>query len=299
MSTDVTISLPPTPILKGLRTVAMDYDGFVLDLWGVVHDGVTVFPGVVEALAKLRAEGKRLMFLSNAPRRAAVVADQLADFGIPHDLHDGVLTSGEITWRHLDTRPDAWYRSLGRACFRLGPGRDLGLLDGLDLDLVDSIATADFVLVTGPMTDREADAATYDKILGEAYARKLPMICANPDREVIRGGHRQICAGAIAERYERLGGGVRWHGKPDPSIYSDCLAKLRIADRARVLAVGDSFATDIRGANAARLDALLVAHGIHSAALAGPDGALDGRRIAEGAAAAGVIVIGALPALFW
>ena len=286
-------------ILDGLRRVAGRYDGYVLDLWGVVHDGIAVFPGVIDALERLRAGGKRLMFLSNAPRRAEVVAAQLEGFGIGRDLHDGVLSSGEITWRHLDTRPDHWYRALGRACLRVGPGRDLGILEGLDLDPVGDVGAADFILVTGPSGDREGEAASYDPLLDAALARRLPMVCANPDREVIRGGHRQICAGAIAERYERRGGEVRWHGKPDAAIYDDCLAMLGIADRSRVLGIGDSFATDIRGANAAGLDALLVARGIHGDRLVSADGRLDGGRIAHEAAAAGVTVIGALRDFAW
>lgn len=287
------------PILEGLRRVADAYDGFILDLWGVVHDGIAVFPGVIDALERLRTGGKRLVFLSNAPRRAAVVEAQLDGFGIGRDLHDGVMSSGEITWRHLDARPDEWYRSLGRSCLRIGPGRDLGILEGLDLDRVDTIEAAEFLLVTGPSGDREGDAAAYDDLLGRALARGLPMVCANPDREVIRGGHRQICAGAIAERYENRGGTVRWHGKPDASIYVDCFAMLGIDDTRRVLGIGDSFATDIRGANAAGLDALLVARGIHGDDLVDDDGRLDGDRIARDAAAAGVSVIGAMREFVW
>ena len=288
-----------TPILDGLRRIAHGYDGFIFDLWGVVHDGVTVFPGVVETFTKLRGDGKRLVFLSNAPRRSAVVEEQLTAFGIPRELHDGVVTSGEITWRHLDSRPDDWYRRLGRRCFRLGPGRDLGILEGLDLDRVETLDSAEFVLVTGPSGDRESAPESYDAMLGEAFRRKLPMICANPDRVVVRGGHRQICAGAIAERYEAMGGSVRWHGKPDAAIYEDCFDLMGLHDRDRILGIGDSFATDIRGANAAGLDALLVARGIHAEDLVDSNGRLDGDRIARHAAAAGVSVIGAMSELVW
>ena len=99
-----------------MRNVVDQYEGFVLDLWGVVHNGVTVFPGVVDALERLHAAGKKLVFLSNAPRRAHVVAEQLYGFGITEHLHDGVMSSGEATWRYLDTRSDDWSKSLGRNC---------------------------------------------------------------------------------------------------------------------------------------------------------------------------------------
>ncbi len=284
--------------MRGLREVADSYDGFVLDLWGVVHDGVTVFPGVIGALQELRAAGKKLVFLSNAPRRAHIVAEQLHGFGITAALHDGVMSSGEATWCYLEARPDEWYRSLGRACLRVGPDRDSGALDGLDLEAVDEVSRADFVLVTGPR-DAMTTAEPYDEMLRAALDRGLPMICANPDREVIRGGIRQICAGAIAERYETMGGDVRWHGKPDAEIYDGCFEMLGIADKSRILGIGDSFATDIRGANAAGLDALLVARGIHGDDLVGPDGDLDGERIAARAADAKVELIGALSEFVW
>lgn len=286
------------PILGGLRDVAGKYDGFILDLWGVVHDGVTVFPGVVDALRQLHAGGKKLVFLSNAPRRATVIAAQLEGFGISADLHDGVMSSGEATWRYLSERPDTWSQSLGRNCLRVGPGRDLGILEGLDLDAVDEVEAADFVLVTGPRDGLES-AEPYDDMLNAALSRALPMICANPDLEVIRGGVRQICAGAIAERYRNMGGDVRWYGKPDAEIYSGCFKMLGIDDKSRILGIGDSFATDIRGANAAGLEALLVARGIHGDDLVTPDGALDGNLIADRAAAANVSVIGALAEFVW
>ena len=286
------------PVLHGLRDVVDNYEGYVLDLWGVVHDGVTVFPGVIDALERLHAAGKKLVFLSNAPRRAHVVAQQLDGFGITERLHDGVMSSGEATWRYLNTRPDDWSNSLGRACLRIGPGRDFEILEGLDLDPVESVAEADFILVTGPR-DHMNSAEPYDAMLQEAHAARKRMICANPDREVIRGGVRQICAGAIAERYENLGGEVRWYGKPDPTIYDECFRLLDIADRSRILGIGDSLTTDIKGANAAGLDALLVARGIHADDLVDKTGAIDGARIAACADETDVRLIGAVDAFVW
>ena len=287
-----------TPILQGMHAVAERYDGFVLDLWGVVHDGVTVFPGVIDALERLRDASKKLVFLSNAPRRAEIVAAQLDEFGITAALHHGVMSSGEATWRHLHDRPDEWYRGLGSNCLRIGPVRDNQVLKGLTFEEADSVENADFVLVTGPQ-DLMSTAEPYDDMLAVARERDLPMVCANPDLEVIRGGVRQICAGAIAARYEAQGGDVRWHGKPDASVYEPCFEMLGITDKSRILGIGDSFATDIKGANAAGLDALLVARGIHGDDLVGADGTLDGDRIAYSAAAAGVTVIGAMSEFVW
>jgi HAD superfamily hydrolase (TIGR01459 family) len=284
--------------MKGLRDVAENYDGFILDLWGVVHDGVTVFPGVVDALQQLHGVGKKLVFLSNAPRRAHMVAAQLDGFGITASLHDGVMSSGEATWQYLHDQPDDWARKLGPQCLRIGPERDNAILDGLKFKEAKDIKFADFILVTGPK-DQMNSAEPYDDMLRTAFERHLPMICANPDREVIMGGVRQICAGAIAERYEDMGGDVRWYGKPDPTIYNECFRLLQINDRTRILGVGDSFTTDIRGANAAGLDALLVARGIHGADLIDADGKLDGALIAERTKFDDVQLIGAVSEFIW
>jgi HAD superfamily hydrolase (TIGR01459 family) len=285
-------------VIQGLRDVAGNYDGFVLDLWGVVHDGVTVFPGVVDALQQLHAAGKKLVFLSNAPRRAHMVAAQLDGFGITASLHDGVMSSGEAAWRYLHDRPDDWAQNLGPQCLLIGPERDNAALDGLGFNEAEGVESADFVLVTGPK-DQMNSAEPYEDMLRTAFERRLPMICANPDREVIMGGVRQICAGAIAERYEDMGGDVRWYGKPDPTIYDECFRLLQINDRTRILGIGDSFTTDIRGANAAGLDALLVARGIHGEELIDADGKLDGALIAARTKSDDVQLIGAVSEFVW
>ncbi|MGO8917665.1 MAG: TIGR01459 family HAD-type hydrolase [Stellaceae bacterium] len=250
-------------LLTGLREIAADYDGLILDLWGVLHDGTAPFPGVVAALGALKAEGKRLAVLSNAPRRAALVEARMNEIGLARGLFDHVHSSGEETWQHLRQRDDAFYAALGRRCYHIGPARDDNMLVGAGLTRVGALAEAEFVLNTGP-SDWDETVAQYEPLLQDALARRLPMVCANPDLVVIHQGHRSICAGAVAQRYEALGGRVRWHGKPYPSVYATCLAALAIADRRRVLAVGDSLRTDIAGANAAGIDSVLVTGGIHA-----------------------------------
>ncbi|PPR64234.1 MAG: Phosphoglycolate phosphatase [Alphaproteobacteria bacterium MarineAlpha4_Bin2] len=286
------------PVLNGIREIVDYYNGFVLDLWGVIHDGFTVFPGVIDALERLRTAGKKVIFLSNAPRRAHIVAEQLDTFGITDQLHDGIMSSGEATWRYLNARPDDWSQALGRSCLLVGPDRDIGIMEGLDLVKVETVAAADFILVTGPQ-DQMNSAEPYDTMLREAHATGKRMICANPDREVIRGGVRQICAGAISERYQKLGGEVRWYGKPDPSIYNECFRLLDISNKSDILSIGDSFATDIQGANAAGLDALLVQTGIDGNDLVDTAGRLDSNRIAERADAKNLHLIGAVGAFVW
>jgi len=254
------------PLHQGLHEVAEHYDAFVCDLWGVLHDGVRAFPAAVACLREFRQRSKRILVLSNAPRRASEVESRMNELGIGPALYDHVLSSGEIAWRHLKQRPDAFYRSLGDRCFHLGPDRDNGMREGLDLTFVERIADADFVLNTGAHMPEDT-VETYGHELEEAAGRHLPMVCANPDLEVIRGGRREICAGKLAERYEALGGRVRYHGKPHPDVYEVCLAQLGGIDPSRVAAIGDSLRTDIAGAEAAGIDGLLILGGIHAEAL--------------------------------
>lgn len=273
------------PFLAGLREIAAEYDGFILDLWGVLHDGRAPFPGVLDCLERLRAEGKRTTILSNAPRRAALVEARVAEIGIPRSLYDHLMSSGEETWQHLSRRVDPFYAALGSTCYHIGPQRDDNMLAGIGLRRVTEVAEADFVLNTGP-SEFDATVAQYEPMLQAARARDLPMVCANPDLVVIHSGRRAICAGALAQRYEEIGGAVRWHGKPFPSIYETCFGLLGIADRGRILAIGDSLRTDIAGANAVGIASVLVLGGIHGEELGVAQGVLPDPAKLEAAVAA-------------
>jgi len=285
-------------IEHGLSGLAETYDAFIVDLWGVLHDGARAFPAAVACLETLHARGKRIVILSNAPRRAAVVTARNAELGIAPRLCDAVMSSGEDTWQHLHHRPDDWYRALGRRCFHLGPERDFGMREGLDYVFVDA-DEADFVLNTGALGPDDA-AEDYDALLGDLIGRGLKMICANPDLEVVRAGRREICAGAIAARYEALGGTVRYHGKPHPEIYRACFAAVPQVPRARIAAIGDSLRTDVAGAKAAGIDAIFVTGGLQGEQLGvDADGNADPRRLAALCAEEGHWPQAALPVLRW
>jgi HAD superfamily hydrolase (TIGR01459 family) len=251
------------PILPGIAPLSLQYGGFILDVWGVIHDGVALFPGVADCLEQLHKRGKRFCMLTNAPRRAYAVASAMQKMGVPEPFTRDIVTSGEACHEALKARTDPWFARLGKCCLHIGPERDLSLLDGLDLTVTKDPAAADFIVNTGPWRDEET-VADYEPVLAACAARRLPMVCANPDLAVVRGGKRIICAGALARRYEQMGGDVRDYGKPHPAIYDVCLQRLGIADRARVLAVGDSLRTDIAGAEAAGIPAALVLGGLHA-----------------------------------
>lgn len=259
------------PLLPGLAAVADKYEGFLLDLWGTIHDGYRPLPGVIDALRRLRAGGKRVVIVSNAPRRSAVVIVRMHEIGIPDGLYDAVLSSGEAAHLALRDRSDPVHATLGRRCYHLGPPSDDSALIGLDLDFVRDPTAADFIFATG-LAGAAETVADYEPVLVAGAGAKVPMICANPDLVVLRGDAAELCAGALAARYQELGGQVIYHGKPYPPIYALGFEMLQVADRRRIVAIGDSLLTDIAGARASGIDSLLVPGGIHARALAIPIG---------------------------
>jgi HAD superfamily hydrolase (TIGR01459 family) len=276
--------------LTGFAPLASGYDGFILDLWGVIHDGVTPYAGAVDCLQRLHAAGKPCVLLSNAPRRSAVAQEGMRSMGIADNLYTAILTSGEAAHIMLRDRTDPWFAALGRRVYHLGPDRDRNVIDDLPLEPVADPADADWLLNTGPDDHTNpTDLGEYETILQACAVYRLPMLCANPDLEVIRGGRRVICAGALAVRYAALGGDVRSIGKPDPAIYGPVLKMLSVPPD-RVLAVGDALRTDIAGAAAAALDACWVLGGIHHGADFDPIAA---------ATEAGLDPVAAIPAFVW
>ncbi|MBU6425371.1 MAG: TIGR01459 family HAD-type hydrolase [Rhodospirillales bacterium] len=275
--------------MSGFGALAENYDGFIVDLWGVVHDGYAPYPGVLDCLTRLRAAGKRVVFLSNAPRRSAGVVKLLASMGVTPDLHDGVMSSGEAVYLGLRDRTEE-LAALGKRLYHLGPPRDRDVFDTLDYVEAAGPEDADFVLNTGPDDDLGPhNAELYRPVLDACLKAGLPMICANPDLEVIKGGTRIICAGYLAQLYEADGGRVIQRGKPDPAIYKPTIAMLGTS-AARSMAVGDSLRTDITGAAAAGIDSCWVLSGIH---------ALHPEAAPAEAAASGLSPVAILPGFSW
>jgi len=276
--------------MSGFAGLAAKYDGFIVDLWGVVHDGIKPYPGVTDTLRNLRAAGKSVVFLSNAPRRAAAIGRNLAAMGIGPELCSGIMSSGEAVYLALRDRADPDFAALGDKLYHLGPARDRDVFDTLDLTEVSRPSEADFLLNTGPDDYLGPDdPSIYTPALDEALAAGIPMVCANPDLEVVRDGVKIICAGILAQYYERQGGVVIMRGKPDPAIYAPTLALLGTA-RDRALAIGDSLRTDMAGAKAAGIDACWVLSGIDAQQ---PDTA------PQAAAVAGISPVAILTAFQW
>ena len=250
------------PILDSISGLAPGRDVWLTDVWGVIHNGVEPFASACEACTRFRLSGGTVLLLSNAPRPAASVATQLDRIGVPRFAWDAILTSGDAA----RTLVGAF---AGRPVFHLGPERDLSLYDNLGVTLSEA-SGAKAVSCTGLFDDEIETPADYAELLSDFAARKLPMICANPDLTVERGAKIVYCAGALAAEYEAQGGTVSYAGKPHLPIYDLALAfieklKSKPIPRERILAVGDGIRTDIKGAAAAGIDSVFIASGVHVA----------------------------------
>ncbi len=247
--------------IAGMGEIAGLYDGFIFDIWGVVHDGRRCFGDAADCLTRLRDAGRPYVFLSNMPRRASAVAAALTRLGLPAALAGSALTSGEVV-RHALTGDLEGVRVPGRRYLFQGPERTRDIITGLDLEEAGSTKDADFVLVTGIGDDETPE--DYRALLDGAMERGLPLLCANPDLRVGHGKRLVACAGLLARAYEEMGGTVLWLGKPHPAPFRLARHMLGVD---RVVMIGDSLRTDIAGAQAAGLDTLLITEGIHAGEL--------------------------------
>jgi HAD superfamily hydrolase (TIGR01459 family) len=289
------------PILSGLSGITQDYDAFIIDLWGVIHDGVELYPGVINCLKEIHLTKKPYAMLTNAPRRSASVRLGMDQMGVPADLCPVIMSSGEATRLGLEEQREEWFGGVKNTYFHIGPNRDDGLFDNLNLRKVDSVSEADLIVNTGPWGDEET-VKDYEGLLQDGAAARVKMVCANPDLEVIRGGHRIICAGALARRYEELGGDVLYYGKPYRPIYESCLHQMGGPDPSRVLAIGDSLKTDITGARGLNIFSVLVVGGIHGDAFGISEGDYSSQaseRIAAVCAAEGIYPDTAIHSFCW
>lgn len=246
--------------INRLRDLPDSYDAFVVDVWGVICDGVDNFPIAVDALRRMREIGP-VALVSNTARRADALAQFLANLQIDENCYDVIVTAGDICHRAL-LRAD-WSDDPLRSnkIQYIGPTRDRAILTGTGLCDAEAGDEASAILCTG-MNPELTDISAHSFLLSAAVECDLPFLCANPDKYVHIGNKLCPCAGALADFYKTLGGKVRHFGKPEPAIYAACLEHLRLLNKAivpdRVLAIGDGLATDIAGANGIGMPSVLV-----------------------------------------
>ena len=251
-----------------LRDLVGEVDVVLSDIWGVVHNGLVAFPEACEALHTFRSRGGTVILITNAPRPADSVQRQLRKLGVADDTYDAIVSSGDLTRHYVADHA-------GKKVFWLGPERDNSIYRGLD-PILAPLEEADYIICTGLLDDETESAEDYRVMMEKARARKLPLICANPDIVVERGDRLIYCAGAIAELYREIGGDVIFYGKPHKPIYERAMALVQqrrghAIDPGRVLAIGDSVRTDLAGAHGFGIDCLFVTRGIHAEDFEGID----------------------------
>ena len=236
--------------LDHLSEIYEEYDAFLIDLWGVMHNGIRLNPSAMNAVRELEEKGKKVIFLSNAPRPTNKVIKFLKKLNMQEKYLKNVLTSGEAAIKSLKEN------KFGKKFYHLGPERD----DSLFIDIKQnktSLEKCDFILCTG-LFDNEYDNLKYYQDLLRDFTKKK-LVCTNPDLIVHRGEEEEYCAGKIAEIFEKMGGEVIYFGKPHPEVYNLSIDN----NNKKILAIGDNLNTDIRGANLLNYDSLLISNGIH------------------------------------
>jgi len=260
------MSAAPPPFTRHFAALAPDYDVLFCDVWGVVHNGVAATRESCDALITFRRQGGTVVLITNAPRPGTVVQQFIDRVLVPREAYDGIVSSGDVTRAVVAERA-------GERVFHLGPERDLPIYEGLDVEVA-SVERADFVVCSGLFDDTKETPQDYTGLIEAMRGRALFMVCANPDIVVERGDHLVYCAGAVADLYAAAGGDVLYAGKPYRPIYEQALAcaqemRGRPTERSRVLAIGDSVRTDLKGAAAFGIDCLFVTGGIHAEELGG------------------------------
>ena len=235
--------------LEHLSKIYNSYDTFIIDLWGVIHNGILLNSKAIEAVDELNKNSKKIVFLSNAPRPSEKVKEFLRKMQIKENFLENVVTSGEAAMQAINNN------KFGKLFFHLGPERDDSIFHKVKENKT-SIEKSEFILCTGLFDKHEQDLNYYKELLKNSLSKRL--ICTNPDLTVHRGNQVEHCAGAVAKIFENLGGEVKYFGKPYKEIYKMCFN-----DNEKVLAIGDNLRTDIKGANDLNIDSIFISNGVH------------------------------------
>ncbi len=248
---------------QGLYELMDSYDGFIMDQWGVLHNGVAPYEGVIDTLNHLKQRKKQVVILSNSAKRSDDNVERLKKLGIKPSLYQSVVSAGEVTWQGLKEQKDAPFKNLGKKCYLITRDNDRTLLNGLDIEVVEDVEEAQFILITS-FDSPNKKVEELDPIFKKAVIKKLPAICANPDLVTVYGHERAVGPGAVAKRYHELGGMAHLIGKPHKTIFRYALGMFEDVIPSRILVIGDSIQHDIAGAIGVDLDTAFITQGIHA-----------------------------------
>tara|TARA_B100001094_G_C17924814_1_gene667744 strand:- start:31 stop:849 length:819 start_codon:yes stop_codon:yes gene_type:complete len=236
---------------EGLRSIIKDYDIFYIDLWGVIHNGITLYKNAIQTLEEISNEKKKYVLLTNAPRPNNTVKIFLEKMGMKKEIRENVYTSGEAALSYLKKN------YIDKKFYHVGPPKDFDLFVEFEQNKTQDIKKSIYLLCTGLFQGKDTDLNFYKELLKEHTNKK--MICTNPDLIVDRGNKRELCAGSVALVFEKLGGEVVYFGKPFPEVYNQSIN----SKKKKVLSIGDNLNTDIKGANLLNFDSLIISNGVH------------------------------------
>ncbi len=249
--------------IKSIEEIIYDYDNFIIDQWGVMHDGSFGYDHAFNTINILNNNNKNLFIISNSSKRSKSSIDRLPKLGFKKNSFINTVTSGEMIWQLL--KKNFLDDNNRKNCFHIYDEEKedgLDFRDGLNLNFVEKIEEADLILACTPFINLQP--IDYIPLLEVAYKKEIKMYCANPDFETVENNSNNnvFCVGAIGEIYKNMGGNVIIKGKPDVSIYAETTNKINL-EKKRTLAIGDSLFHDIQGANNFEIDSVLVKSGIH------------------------------------
>ena len=254
--------------ISGLKEVFQNYDIFILDQWGVMHDGYNGYREAIKCTYDLIAHRKKLIIISNSSKKSKSTSERLPSLGFNPNQFVEIMTSGEMVWKKLVDEVFVKDKKLGKNCFHIfdkSKEDGINFRDGLEkFNFVNKIDSADFILGCTPFFNSRV--IDYIPLLSEAIRNNLPFVCANPDFDTVESnsGKLIICMGTIASLYENMGGETIILGKPSKEIYLESTKIIPSIDKSKILAIGDSLSHDIKGAINFGIDSLLITStGIH------------------------------------
>ncbi len=254
-----------TKFCQGISDISDSYTGFIIDTWGVLHDGEKVFEPAIECLQELKKRNKFVLLMSNSELNAADTATELKKMGLPEGLYSEILTSGELLKQGIEKQSDGVFTGLGKSCFLIGGDRGQSFLKGAGIDVVSDAEQASFVLISG-WDALKSDVASYEDILRTIVRKRLKILCVNPDGRAMQSLSYSSGAALISKRLQELGGVVQMIGKPYKPIYHHAIKILHQNDiyPGQTVMIGDSMGHDIIGATLVNMDTCLIKNGLHA-----------------------------------
>lgn len=253
------------PLTTNLEHLLTQYRYFLIDQFGVLHNGKAPYTGAIDALKDIHAAGAQTIIISNSGKRSATNEQRMAALGFPRESYHAMITSGETAWYRLQAMIEAGELARDTHCYLFSNDGDVSAIQGLGLQITDNISNAKLIMLSGLHGDTHS-LEHYIDLLKPAIANDTLCICTNPDKWALMGNNRVFGPGRVAEEYEKQGGRVMWIGKPFPEIYHYCLtvfSEYTNAQRADVCCIGDSIEHDICGGHNIGLNTTLVRTGIH------------------------------------